>query len=60
MQQFTGRTLRVWSHRRLDQSRLPRSELNLDGQFGFRVGKDLNLHASRLDVTHRLAPVPIK
>jgi hypothetical protein len=36
----------------------PRTKLALDGAFGFRVGKRVNLHATRLDVTHRLAPVP--
>lgn len=41
-------------------ARVPRAGLNLDGYFGFRLGKDINLHASRLDLTHKLAPVPIK
>jgi hypothetical protein len=36
----------------------PRTELAIDGAFGFRVGKRVNLHATRLDVTHQLAPVP--
>ena len=39
---------------------LPRAGLDLEGQFGFRIGQGLNVHASRLDVTHRLAPVPIE
>jgi hypothetical protein len=39
---------------------LPRAGLNLDGLFGFRIGAGMNIHASRLDVTHRLAPLPIK
>ncbi len=43
-----------------DIARIPRGELVTDGTFGFRVGKDVNLHISTLDVTHRLAPVPIK
>jgi hypothetical protein len=41
-------------------ARIPRTSTNLDGHFGFRFGKDVNVHASRLVVTHRLAPVPIK
>jgi hypothetical protein len=41
-------------------STLPRGVLPLDGTFGFRVGRDLNLHASRLDITYRLAPVPVR
>lgn len=35
-----------------------RGALNLDGTFGFRAGPDVNLHASRLDVRTRLAPIP--
>lgn len=35
----------------------PHGALSLDGGFGFRVGKRVNLHATRLDVTHKLAPV---
>lgn len=35
-----------------------RGTLDLDGTFGFRAGPDVNLHASRLDVRTRLAPVP--
>lgn len=37
---------------------LPRADLSVDGVFGFRAGPDVNLHASRLDHTRRLAPVP--
>lgn len=40
----------------LDILILPLEGLNLDGQFGFRVGRGMNLHASTLNVTHRLAP----
>jgi len=36
------------------------ANVNLEGYLGFRIGKDINLHASRLDVTHKLAPVPVK
>ena len=41
-------------------AKIPRAGLNLDGHFGFRFGKDINVHASRLDLTHKLAPVPNK
>lgn len=41
----------------LDVLILPRGELGLEGQFGFRVGRGTNLHASTLNVTSRLAPV---
>lgn len=34
---------------------VPRGALRTDGRFGFRVGEGLNLHASSLDVTRRLA-----
>jgi len=37
---------------------VPRGDLALDGVFGFRAGPDVNLHASRLDHTRRLAPAP--
>lgn len=37
-------------------TRLPRTQLNTDGMFGFRMGKGLNLHVTTLDVTQRLAP----
>ncbi|HUF48790.1 MAG TPA: hypothetical protein VMM93_13315 [Vicinamibacterales bacterium] len=38
----------------------PRTPHDLAGHVGFRVGARVNLHASRLDVTYRLAPVPPK
>lgn len=37
-----------------------RGDLPLDGVIGFRVGRGINLHISRLDLTHRLAPVPTR
>jgi hypothetical protein len=37
-------------------AKLPRARLSTDGQFGLRIGKGVNVHVSRLDVTHRLAP----
>ncbi|MDZ4863319.1 MAG: hypothetical protein SGJ01_07720 [Gemmatimonadota bacterium] len=42
----------------LDVLVLPLAGVSLDGQFGFRVGRGVNLHASTLHVTSRLAPVP--
>ena len=33
-----------------------RSDLDVNGPFGFRVGKGANLHITNLDLTHRLAP----
>jgi hypothetical protein len=39
---------------------IPRARLNVDGYFEFRFGKGMNAHASRLDITHKLAPVPNK
>ncbi len=35
---------------------LARSALPVEGAFGFRMGPGINLHAIRLDVSHRLAP----
>ena len=43
-----------------DIANVPRAGLATDGVFGFRVGKDLNMHISTLDVTQRLAPIPVK
>ncbi len=37
-----------------------RQDLASDGLIGFRIGKDVNLHISALNVTRRLAPVPVK
>ena len=39
---------------------VPRSDVRVDGRIGFRVGKDLNLHITTLNVTRKLAPVPVK
>ena len=36
------------------------TNVNLEGNLGFRIGKDVNVHLSRFDVTHKLAPVPVK
>jgi hypothetical protein len=36
----------------------PRADLMLDGHFGMRIGKLVNAHVSRLDMLHRLAPIP--
>jgi hypothetical protein len=32
----------------------------VEGAFGFRVGREVNLHITTLDITERLAPVPAK
>jgi len=50
----------VFSANGKEIAKVPRAGLSTDGAFGFRVGKDVNLHISTLDVTHRLAPVPVK
>jgi hypothetical protein len=55
-----GPTDVVFSANGKEVGRIPREGLNLDGHFGFRLGKDINVHAARLDVTHKLAPVPVK
>jgi hypothetical protein len=39
---------------------VPRAEVRTDGRIGFRVGKDMNLHITTLNVTRKLAPVPVK
>lgn len=35
-----------------------RSALNLDGQFGLRIGRGVNMHITNLDATRRFAPYP--
>lgn len=35
-------------------------ELSLDGTFGFRIGKGVNLHITNLDLVTRLAPFPVR
>jgi hypothetical protein len=42
----------------LDVLVLPRGDLSLDGQFGFRVGRGVNLHVTTLNATSHLAPTP--
>lgn len=37
-----------------------RGALDVDGLFGFRIGKGVNLHITNLDVTRRLAPFPAR
>ncbi len=39
---------------------VPRSDVRIDGRVGFRVGKEMNLHITTLNVTRKLAPVPVK
>ena len=41
-------------------TKIARASVAVEGSFGFRVGADVNLHISTLDVTQRLAPPPIK
>jgi hypothetical protein len=35
---------------------VPRGQAPVDGWFGFRSGRGVNLHVSTLDLTERLAP----
>ena len=37
---------------------VPRDKVRGDGRFGFRIGKDVNLHISALNITRKLAPQP--
>lgn len=36
----------------------PRSAMSVDGRFGLRIGRDVNIHITNLDVMRRLAPFP--
>ena len=50
----------VFSANGKDVARIPRAGVDTDGAIGFRVGAEMNLHVSTLDVTYKLAPVPVK
>jgi hypothetical protein len=39
---------------------IPARDLGMDGTFGFRVGRNLNLHITNLDLLTRLAPYPVR
>jgi hypothetical protein len=39
---------------------VPRADVRIDGRVGFRIGKDMNLHITTLNVTRKFAPVPVK
>lgn len=43
-----GTPVRSWKH----------GELQLIGAYGIRMGRDVNVHVTRLDVLQRLAPIP--
>ena len=55
-----GATDVVFSVNDKEVARVPRADVATDGAVGFRVGTKLNLHITTFDLTHRLAPVPIK
>ncbi len=55
-----GATDVVFSVNDKEVARLSRADVVTDGAVGFRVGKSLNLHITTFDLTHRLAPVPVK
>jgi hypothetical protein len=46
----------VFSVNGIQVTKLERGTLAVDGPFGLRIGKGLNVHVSRLDLTSRLAP----
>ena len=50
----------VFSVNDKEVARVPRADVTTDGAVGFRVGTSLNLHITTFDLTHRLAPVPVK
>jgi len=55
-----SKTEAVFRANGLDVLILPLEGLSLNGQFGFRVGKGVNLHAATYSVTLRLAPAPAR
>ena len=50
----------IFSVNEKEVARVPRVDVVADGAVGFRVGRSLNLHITTFDLTHRLAPVPVK
>ncbi len=50
----------VFSVNNREVASVPRADVPTDGAVGFRVGNSLNLHITSFDLTHRLAPVPVK
>lgn len=46
----------VYSVNGTEVTKIPRGTLALDGPFGLRIGKGINVHVSRLDLTSKLAP----
>jgi len=50
----------VFSANDKEIARVPRTDVMTDGAVGFRIGKSLNMHITTFDLTHRLAPVPVK
>lgn len=50
----------VFSVNDKEVARVPRADVVTDGAVGFRIGASLNLHITTFDLTHRLAPVPVK
>jgi len=55
-----GATDVVFSVNDKEAARVPRAGIVADGVVGFRIGKSLNMHITTFDLTHRLAPVPVK
>jgi len=50
----------VFSANDKEIARVPRADVMTDGAVGFRIGKSLNMHITTFDLTHRLAPVPVR
>jgi hypothetical protein len=50
----------VFSANSKEIARILRAGVVTDGAVGLRVGKSINLHVSTFDLTHRLAPMPVK
>lgn len=55
-----GATEVVFSANDKEIARVPRADVATEGAVGFRIGTSLNLHITTFDLTHRLAPVPVK
>lgn len=50
----------VFSVNGKEAAKVTRTAVQVDGQVGLRVGARMNLHVSTFDLTHMLAPIPVK
>lgn len=50
----------VFSVNGKEATKVARTQVQAEGQVGLRVGARMNMHVSTFDLTHMLAPIPVK